>query len=325
MKINWSRFNHPWLKYCIKLGFFALAVVILIRLGALNRSLFASLHLTFSGVLISVICVVGIALLLSWRWLTILSGADIRSNYRKLCRIVFIGFFYNTIFPGGTGYDGALICYAVNEHDGARTLAGCSVLLDRFFGVITLLAIFVLSLVHLALLGAVPLPLERLIIAGVAFFCIVVLMIVAVGKILKHVRLASLSIRGFYIKDLLRLWPERRNLMIIAALSMVISSLCIFNMINCAYIFDCKDVNISLWLAVIPVAFLANQIPLSPGGLGLGEFSMFALLGLTAASPNVNPGAVVFFLYRISFYLLAIPGAILMILDSVTGKKNLSL
>jgi len=321
MKINWFRFDHPRLKWYIKLGFLALAVVILIRLGALNRSLFASVHLDFSGILISIICVTGIALLLSWRWLTILSGADIRCSYGRLCRIVFIGFFYNIIFPGGTGYDGALIFYAVNEHIGARTLAGCSVLLDRFFGIITLLVIFVIALFHLSLMGEVAFPLERVIIAVVAFFCIGVLMIVAVGKILKQVRLASFSIRGFYIKDLLRLWPKRRNLIIIAALSMVICSLTIFNMINCAFTLGYKDINIPLWLAVIPIALLANQIPLTPGGLGFGEFSMFALLGLTTAGQNLNPGAVVFFLYRITFYLLAIPGAILLILDSFTGRN----
>lgn len=321
MNLNWSLFDHPGLKWAIKLSFLTLALAILVRLGALNRSLLASIHLTFSGALVSIGCVVGVALLLSWRWLTILTGADIRSSYGRLCRIVFIGFFYNTIFPGSTGYDGAMLCYAANEHDGARTLACGSVILDRFFGIITLLLISIFSLLYLSLLGEAPLALNRVIIVIAVFFSLGIVLIAAVGKILKQDRLASLTIRGFSVKDLLRLWPDRRKLIIIIVLSMVIYSLIIFNMINCAYILGYKDINIPLWVAVIPVALLANQIPLTPGGIGFGEFSLFALLGLATAGQNLNPGAVVFFLFRITFYLLAIPGAILMILNAFTGKK----
>jgi len=321
VNINWSRFNHPWLKWAIKLSFLALALAILVRLGALNRSLLASTHLTFSGALVSIICVVGVALLLTWRWLIILTGADIRSSYGRLCRIVFIGFFYNTIFPGSTGYDGAMICYAANEHDGARTLACCSVILDRFFGIITLLMVSIFSLLYLSLLGEAPLALNRVITAIVIFFFIGIVLIVAVGKFLKQDRLASLTIRGFYVRDLLRLWPERSKLVMIIAISLVSHGLQFANMINCAYILGYRDISVPLWLAIIPPALLANQIPLTPGGLGFGEFSMFALLGLTAAGQNLNPGAVVFFLFRITFYLLAIPGAILLILNSFTGKK----
>lgn len=322
LKINWFRLNNHWFKGAIKLSCLALAVVILVRLGALNRSLLVNIHLTFTGVLVSLTCVVGVAMLLSWRWLTILSGADIRSSYGKLCRIVFIGFFYNTIFPGNTGSDGAMICYAANEHDGAKTLACCSVILDRFFGIITLLMVSIFSLLYLSLLGEAPLALDRVIIAIAIFFSLGILLIVAVGKFLKQDRLASFTIRGFYVRDLLRLWPERRKLIIIIVLSMLICGLIIINMINCAYILGYREIDIPLWVAVIPVALLANQIPLTPGGLGFGEFSMFALLGLTGAGQNLNPGAVVFFLFRITFYLLAIPGAILMILSSFTGKRD---
>jgi len=107
----------------------------------------------------------------------------------------------------------------------------------------------------------------------------------------------------------------------VIAISLLIHGLQFANMINCACILGYQDISVPLWLAIIPPALLANQIPLTPGGLGFGEFSLFALLGLTAAGQNLNPGALVFFLFRITFYLLAIPGAIIMILDSFSGKK----
>jgi uncharacterized protein (TIRG00374 family) len=308
-----SSLNNPRIKWAIKFSFLAVAVIILIRLGALNRSLLASIHLTFSRVLISLLCVVGIAFLLSWRWLTILSGADIQTSFGKLCRIVFIGFFYNTIFPGSTGYDGAMICYAASEHEGARTLACCSVILDRFFGIITLLAIALCSLSYLSAMGEAPLALKRVILALVIFFFVGIALIAALSKILNQGRLSSLSIRGFYVKDLLRLWPERPKLVMIIVISLLSNALVFANMINCAYILEFDKVSLPVWLAIIPPALLVNQIPLTPGGLGFGEFSLFALLSFFHVNQNPNPGALIFFLFRFTFYLLALPGAILML------------
>jgi uncharacterized protein (TIRG00374 family) len=322
VKINWSRFNRPGVKWSIKLSFLALAVVILIRLGALNRSLLARVHLTFSGVLISLLCVFGIALLLSWRWLTILSGADIQTSFVKLCRIVFIGFFYNMIFPGTTGYDGAMICYAASKHDEARTLACCSVILDRFFGIITLLAIALFSLSYLSWLGKAPLALHRVITTIVIFFFLGIVLMVAIGKILKQDRLSSVSIRGFYVKDLLRLWPERQKLVKIITISLLSHGLVFANMINCAYILGFDKVSLPIWLAIIPPALLVNQIPLTPGGLGFGEFSLFALLSVFHVSQNPNPGALIFLLFRFSFYLLALPGVILMLSERSKEQRK---
>lgn len=322
MKIKWFRLNNPWFKGALKVSCLALAVVILVRLGALNRSLFANIHLTFLNVLISLTLVVGIALLLSWRWLTIVSGADIQSSYGKLCRIVFIGFFYNMIFPGTTGYDGAMICYAASEHDGTRTLASCSVILDRFFGIITLLAISLCSLSYLSVLGEAPLALKRVILAIVIFFFVGIVLIAALGKILKQDRLSSFSIRGFYVKELLRLWPKRRNLVMIIALSLLSHGLVFANMINCAYILGFDKVSLPIWLAIIPPALLVNQIPLTPGGLGFGEFSLFALLSFFHVNQNPNPGALIFLLYRFTFYLLALPGAMLMLSERSKEPKK---
>jgi glycosyltransferase 2 family protein len=321
--INWYRLNSPWFKRAIKLSFLALAVVILVRLGALNRSLLAGIHLTFSGVLISLLCVVGVALMQSWRWLTILSGAHIQTSFGKLCRIVFIGFFYNMIFPGSTGYDGTMVCYAASEHDGARTLACCSVVLDRFFGVITLLAISLCSLSYLSVLGKAPLALKRVIPAIVIFFFIGIVLIAALGKILKQDRLSSLNIRGFYIKDLLRLWPEKYKLVMIIAISLLSHGLIFANMINCAYILGFDNVSLPIWLAIIPPALLVNQVPLTPGGLGFGEFSLFVFLSFFQVNQNTNPGALIFLLFRLTLYLLAFPGAILMLSEpSKEPKKN---
>lgn len=323
MKIGSFSLNTSWLKIIIKLLLILLAISLLIHFGAFNRALLFSIHLDLSRAMVSIVIVTLIVFLLSWRWLIILTGANIISNYWKLCRIVFIGFFYNMILPGNLGCDFAMICYASAEHDGERTLAGGSVILDRFFGIITLLVISIFSILYILMLRESPLFLKRMFLIIIGFLLIGLSVLTLVGFALKYQRLASLSIRGFYLRDLLRLWPKRRKLVMIIALSLLIYGLIIFNMINCAYILGYQDINIPIWLAVIPTAILVNQIPITPGGLGLGEFSLFALLSLLNAGQNANPGALVFFLFRLTFYLLAIPGAIIMLWEPLK-EKNIS-
>jgi uncharacterized membrane protein YbhN (UPF0104 family) len=309
LKIGPFSLNTSWLKIIIKLLLISLAVTILVRIGAFNRDLLSSLHLQLSNAFFSLIIVTIIAFLLTWRWLIILTGAGIISHYWKLCRIVFIGFFYNTMLPGNTGYDLAVISYATTEHEVDKTLTACSVIVDRLLGIITLLLISLLSLLYLLMLGGSTLALKRLI-KIVIFLSLTGFLILAfIGWALKHQRLKSFRIRGFLLKDLLRLRPKGQKLLLIMLISLFVHGLIIFNMINCAHILGYKDINIPIWLAVVPLALLINQLSITPGGLGVGEFSLFTLLALFDSGHNPNPGALVFILFRLSFFLLALPGA----------------
>ena len=213
------------------------------------------------------------------------------------------------MLPGNTGYDLAVISYATTEHEVDKTLTACSVIVDRLLGIITLLLISLLSLLYLLMLGGSTLALKRLI-KIVIFLSLTGFLILAfIGWALKHQRLKSFRIRGFLLKDLLRLRPKGQKLLLIMLISLFVHGLIIFNMINCAHILGYKDINIPIWLAVVPLALLINQLSITPGGLGVGEFSLFTLLALFDSGHNPNPGALVFILFRLSFFLLALPGA----------------
>lgn len=69
-------------------------------------------------------------------------------------------------------------------------------------------------------------------------------------------------------------------------------------------------------LALAPPAFVANALPISLGGLGVGEAGLAGLFGLVGSAN----GAVVFLLFRIPLALWSVAGAATYVFTGGAGR-----
>ena len=82
------------------------------------------------------------------RWQMLLRALDFRIPFRRVFTIFFIGHFFNSFMPGGTGGDLAKAYYAARETHHRKTEAITSIIIDRLLGLaaISLLVIFMIVL-----------------------------------------------------------------------------------------------------------------------------------------------------------------------------------
>ncbi len=297
-----------WLKWLLRLGVVALAGYLLVRSGALDWRVIKGLRLTPGGAAVMVGCVFGVALLNAWRWRIILAGAGLPAKLFHLFRLTLIGYFYNLVMPGGMGGDLAKAVYVAKEHPEGRALAGSSVAVDRLLGVLSLLIVALVGLLLLALAGGRSTDLFRL--AGLIGAALVLAGagVWLAGWVLKRPRLAGLRIRGFALAELIKVWPTGRAMLKAAGISFTMHILSVIILVTAGRVVG-YETGFLVWLVVGPVTIVLNQLPISPGGLGVGELVMFSLLTRFSAVPGVNPGAVVFMIFRLAFYVLSAAGA----------------
>jgi len=74
------------------------------------------------------------------RWQLLLRVQGIALSWARLFMLLLIGVFFNFIIPGGTGGDVVKVFYLLKETPGKRAQALLSVLVDRLFGLFSLIA-----------------------------------------------------------------------------------------------------------------------------------------------------------------------------------------
>ncbi len=74
------------------------------------------------------------------RWQILLRVQGIALSWARVFMLLLVGVFFNFIIPGGTGGDVVKVFYLLKETPGKRSQALLSVLVDRLFGLFTLIA-----------------------------------------------------------------------------------------------------------------------------------------------------------------------------------------
>lgn len=265
-----------------------------------------SMPLAATGVGISILMV----LLASLRVRSLLHEQGIVLTVRRCFLFNCLGIFYSLFLPGGFSGDAARAYYLLREIRHNRTALVGSLILDRVLGLLAMIGLGTAS--SALLVSSIPwlmpyfLALCVLFLSGVAF---VVYLFMADAKP-RSVRAAGFLVRAFETVHnlVVRLnisGHSRATLAYCAGLSVAIHALAVFLVYLCA-----TQANSGLGLlgvfSVGPFGLLANAIPISPGGLGVGEQSFEFLFRLLGA----RNGASSFLMARLFLYSPALIGAI---------------
>lgn len=209
-----------------------------------------------------------------------------------------IGFLFSTFLPGAAGGDIAKLAYATRENHGRRAEVATVLVLDRLAGILSLVLLPVLfAPFFTGLLRSVPV-LRRLL---------------YMDALLAALMLAGTAIVMFFgparawVATLLRRWPgiQRLALRVMDAVAVhgkfrgtLLCALALSILANLALIvvtamglYAVNPAAVSMKLTLIaPIGHLVNSLPLTPGGIGVGESAfdvLFKLAGMSGGAETL--------------------------------------
>jgi hypothetical protein len=244
----------------------------------------------------------------------------IRIPYRTLLKNMYIGYLFNPLLMGATGGD-IVRSYYLARQTGKKTEIVTVVFLDRFVGVIVLgtLSISVLlANMNDPMLQAVLWPMM-----GVYVFLILFALISSSRRIIAKFsflnrffgqsRARQIALKSFETLNATKRF--KKTLLLTALCTLLSQSLVIVSgWLASRSIATLPFVSLKYFFLFLPIIFTVSAVPVSLGGLGVGEAAYAALFPLIGLSES---GAITLaLLQRLILIAAAAAGAVIYLLPS---------
>lgn len=256
----------------------------------------------------------------SWRWQQLLAFENIKEVYKKIFALSLIGIFFNFVIPGGVGGDVVKGGYLIKDHPDKKWFVGWSVLIDRVFGLVTLLLISAIT--GLLFYKQVPEALQDYILTLSLLILIGFVVGVALLFVIPQAKMESLfKIENDLLKKVFHtpfyFFKDFRKVLVPFAISIL--SQC-FN-IGIFYSFALlTGVETPLWVytLLVPIGLLSVILPIAPAGLGVGQTTFYFLFEKIAG--NGEFGVLLITFVQLTQFIIGCLGGIVFILYSKKRK-----
>ena len=242
---------------------------------------------------------------LRWRWLLQAQGLDF-STFR-VARWVWIGEFFTLVLPGGAGAELSRVYYVLRNAAHAKIAALSTLVFDRLLGLFALLFLGGLSFMGiLATQGPADRPVVLMgtaITAMFAGFCFGFALFLSPWG--RNMGLALVPRRyAAQVRVAAEAYVTAKGVLARGfAASVVAHLLLMVAFMAAAWILDAPVTWGQVFL-VVPLVFIANFLPIAPGGIGIGETAASFLF----AQFGVDNGAAIMLIVRIWIVLLQLTG-----------------
>jgi len=284
----------------------------IITFGALTK-LIVAWPITLAAIAVFLADVLLMALRTSW----LFRPLGMRLTVLKSMQLTLVSIFFSTFLPGAGGGDIVKLYYATKENEGRRTEVATVLIFDRFIGFFAMLILpFFFVPFFLPLIRAVPM------LRG-----ILVLIACMSGALLATFLLCAFnqSIRDFLARESLPLpeWRKRAcrvletigiygrspgTLLGALFISLVANLSVIAITVLAVLALDSASLAPKMYL-VIPIGHIVNGLPLTPGGLGVGETAFNALFQMT----GLRGGAETLLCWRVWKAMVGLLGLVIYI------------
>src|SRR5271165_2714949 len=267
-------------------------LVYLAKSGQINLS---SLSVLWRAWPISVAAVVFLLIdifFMSIRASMLFRSARLSLSLANSFQLNLIGFLFSTFLPGAAGGDIAKLVYATRENQGRRAEVATVLLLDRLVGLFSLILLPLLFAPFFPeLLRSIPVLRRILYMDG----------LLAGGMLATAALVMLFAPTRTWVARLLARWPGIQNLAmrVLDALAVhgkdwmrLFAALLLSLLANLALIvvtalgmYAINPAAFTMRLALVaPIGHLVNSLPLTPGGIGVGETAFNALFKLAGMS-----------------------------------------
>ncbi len=213
----------------------------------------------------------------------------------KSFQVTVVSYFFAQFLPGATGGDLARLFYVAKDYKGRRSEIVTVSLFDRAVGMLSMLVMPLLFAPAFAgLIRATPVLGALLVSAAVLAALLVAgfltcLFYQSYMERLAHAVFGFLPWKDWHGQIIRTIASYRHHLGIVAAafgISIVANSLMLIVVLLAVFVLNPAGLDLKMSL-IVPLGFVANCLPFTPGGLGVGEAAfnaLFAVAGLTGGA-----------------------------------------
>jgi glycosyltransferase 2 family protein len=247
--------------------------------------------------------------LTAWRWSLLLSAQEITLPFGRVWGLTMIGMTFNVVIPGAVGGDLVKGYYVTRAASGRKSHAATTIVMDRVVGLIGLLLLgSVMALVNLqdTLRSPAMRSLGALTLGGLAAGIAVLYAAVFAGRHLARWQFLPGAMRRIF--EALHEYRRRTGIIPIAlAISVANQGL------TCAMYYlalrttGIMDIPMGQFFLIVPLGMVTNAIPISPGGVGVGQAAFFALFQIVAPR-YTSAGVDAVTVYQVMYILICLSG-----------------
>ena len=286
---------------------------LLIYKGGLDPKLVLKAFQDFPGfILLAFLVYVWLGVVAGIRWYIYLRAGGVNITFKKAFSLHMIGLLFVTVIPGGTGGDLIKGYYIYRDTPSQKNIALTSIVIDRVVGLYALLCWGIFGI-----LLNMELAFNHESLQYTTYFYLVVFGIATLGVLTFFTPLApwimNLSlfkrlpgnkiINGLF--DAVKIYRGYPKALFYGYLmTIIVHTSILFVFFFCALSLS-VDLSIAKHGFIVPLLTLINGLPISPGGIGVGEGAASILYGLL----DVKNGAEILALYHIIVILIALCGA----------------
>lgn len=320
---------------CIKIVITIAIFVFLITKSQFKVDLFYTIfHKPFLA--LSVIGLFFIMILINaWRWHRLNCAQKIQFTFLHTIMPTYIGVVFNNLLPGNVGGDIARVYYLFKKVPDKKSGALLSVLFDRVTGLMGIfLTVCLIGFTHLELFNHNIQLLNFLYISLGLCLLAVIVFIVSVSLADKF-NIDILLERKFFhytwFKPIImffqaaKLYNHSKWIVIECLItSVILQIVMIITILILNKILNLPVLNFSDYGIAMASAQLANLLPITPGGIGIGEAAFSSSLLLM--NPNsIAAYATLFFAFRFLGLISYLPGAIFYLIKVKLPEQQISL
>jgi uncharacterized membrane protein YbhN (UPF0104 family) len=276
---------------------------------------------------LAVLLMAAAAALQIYRWYLLVRALDLPITVRDAYRLSLVGIFYNTFFPGSVGGDLLKAVFIAHAHPERKARAVASVIADRALGLFGLILFVAVSGSIAWALGDARIAgnpeLQWLVkvmagIAGGSVFGFLLLGLLPQRRVDRFAgRLKWIPKLGHALSEMwFAVWEYRQRPKVVAlgvALSAVSHVALVFGFHSASRVFppanpDAELATLPEHMVIAPIGFIVQAVPISPGGVGVGEAAFAGLYKLSGRP--ASRGMIARLSLRLAEWLIALSGYI---------------
>jgi hypothetical protein len=229
----------------------------------------------------------------AWRLCILAAPLGIRIGFGASVRLLLIGTCFNVFMPGSAGGDLARLYLALRGQQGRRAELAAVLVFDRIVGLVAILLVPLVAVLAFPAVAALHPTIVTILWWATGLAAAAAVVAVAlwgplgrawVARLLARLPLGDLLTRAGLALRAYRAFPG--SVIAGLVLSLVATGLGLLTMLLLARAMGATG-SAQVMVVLLPLGSLINTIPLTPGGLGVGEVAMdrlFNLAGLTGGA-----------------------------------------
>lgn len=249
------------------------------------------------------------------RWRLLLLSQGFQAERGPTYKMTLVGTFFSFFLPGGVGGDVVKAFYVVKNIGERRSQAVGTVVFDRLIGLFTMtLMALVTSFVEYKLLLQHPALKSFALILGLIFTLFLILFWLIWSRRTQSLRFSFLAALEKYpglqqnLSRLNQFQLRKKEFIRIVALSLISQSFSLLFFIGIARFLGESQIPLSVFLFCVPMGFMATAVPISPGGIGVGQAAFLFLFTLVLGR-QTEIGALLITAFQMTTLVYGLLGA----------------